>query len=112
MLYFYVLIWDFLIDWNLFNLKSKNFLLRDEISFKKWAYYLCMIANTVLRLLWVFSIIKMTLEKESWVFIVSFLEIVREVIWVILKVDNESYHNIEGHRDYLHVPSLPQNLKV
>ena len=52
------------------------------------------------------------MNTESWVFIVSFLEVVREVIWVVLKVDNESYHNIEGHRNYLHVPSLPTEQKL
>jgi len=107
-LYVFVLVWDFKIDWNLFNLNSKNVLLRNKLSFSKWVYYVCIIANTALRLLWVFSIVKMTFDKESWVLISSFLEILREIMWVILKVDNESYHNIEGHRDYLHVPSLPK----
>ena len=46
-----------------------------------------------------------------FVFIASFIEIVRQTMWVILKVDNESYNNLEGHIDYLYVPKLPKEKK-
>lgn len=91
------------------NFKSSNFMLRDQLSFKNWIYYFCIFADVILRLLWIISIFKITLDKESWIFIASFLEILRQIMWVILKVDNESYHNLEGHIDYLYVPKLPKD---
>lgn len=94
------------------NLKSNNFMLRNQLSFKNWVYYFCIIANIILRLLWIISIFKISLDKESWLFIASFLEIIRQVIWVILKIDNESYHNLEGHIDYLYVPKLPKDKSI
>lgn len=104
----YNLTLDFKVDWNLLNIGSKNFLLRDQLSFRNWIYYLCIIADIILRLVWIISILNITLEKESWIFIASFLEIIRQIMWVILKVDNESYNNLEGHIDYLYVPKLPE----
>jgi hypothetical protein len=105
-MYLFSLIWDIKIDWNLFNLKSENVLLRDDISFRNWVYYICICANVILRLVWIIGIVKMTLNEESWIFIVSFLDIFRQIMWIILKVESESYHSIEGHRKYLNVPSL------
>ena len=105
-MYIYNLIWDFKIDWNLFHLKSENILLRNNLCFRNWVYYICILVNCILRLVWLIGIVKMTLNEESWMFIVSFLEILRQIIWVIIKIESESFESIEGHRKYLNVPSL------
>ena len=102
------MIFDLKVDWNLLNLNSKNFMLRDQLSFSNSIYYICIIVNFILRLLWIISVFNITLDRESWVFIASFIEIMRQIMWVILKVDNESYNNLEGHIDYLYVPKLPK----
>ncbi|KAK4341671.1 hypothetical protein RND71_040172 [Anisodus tanguticus] len=50
----YQLYWDFVKDWGIFNLKSKNVFLRDELILKnKSIYYASIALNLVLRVAWV-----------------------------------------------------------
>ena len=48
--------WDVLNDWDLFHLKSHNFLLRDRISYRKSTYYIFILINFILRCTWVLYI--------------------------------------------------------
>lgn len=48
--------WDLRIDWDVLHLKSKNFLLRDKLIYKKHTYYISMVLNFFLRCTWVLYI--------------------------------------------------------
>ncbi len=105
--YIFVLLWDFIIDWNVFHRKSKHFLLRDRIGYHPCFYYVCIVLNIILRALWIINVVKFDFEPESLFFILCLLEIIRQFMWVIIRVENESFNNVECHRDYMHIPRLP-----
>lgn len=52
----YSWIWDMRVTFDVLNLNSKNFLLRDEITYPKINYYLWIVATLLLRLTWVLYI--------------------------------------------------------
>lgn len=52
----YSWIWDMRVTFDVLNLNSKNFLLRDEITYPKKNYYLWIVATLLLRCSWVLYI--------------------------------------------------------
>ena len=52
----YTLYWDLINDWGLLKLRSKNYLLRNELIYghgsRNWIYYLAIMEDTILRFAW------------------------------------------------------------
>ena len=48
--------WDVVVGWGLMDLGSKNFLLRDDLTYPKSWYYMAIVGNFFMRLAWVFNI--------------------------------------------------------
>lgn len=102
-------------DWKLFDKKSKHFLLRDTLIFKrKWLYYLLIIANFPLRLAWVITLqpIHLYSDQLTWILVELFagvLEAVRRGVWNALLV--EALH-IEFKRKYKILNDLDLPVKV
>jgi len=99
------LLWDFIIDWNLFKLSSKNFLLRDILIFPIHWYYLAILLNIIGRgslLLYFYG-----MDENLIIMLMSIITMGRRVVWVILRFESEFTNNIEGYRKFMYMPSLP-----
>lgn len=90
--------WDISRDWDLKLLvtggsKDHAFGLRkDLLLFGPLGYYLAIFMDLVLRSLWLLKIspdIDRILDKSSWVFILTFLELVRRAIWALFRMEAE-----------------------
>ncbi|XP_039134744.1 phosphate transporter PHO1-2-like [Dioscorea cayenensis subsp. rotundata] len=104
----YQLYWDFVKDWGLFKLTSKNFLLRDELILQnKSIYYVSMMFNFVLRLAWVESVLKLNLgpvENRMVDFLLASLEVIRRGHWNFYRLENEHLNNVGKFRAVKTVP--------
>lgn len=90
--------WDLKVDWKLLNFKSKNFLLRDKLTYKPRNYYLIMISNFLLRVAWVATISQNVTDRafgspELFRLVTGSLEIFRRGIWNLLRIEKEQLKN-------------------
>ncbi len=102
----FLISFDMIIDWNVWHLKSKHFLLRDKLVYPKWFYYYAMITNGILRYFWFTSLV-LPLKKDWILLIANFLEIYRRAQWTLIRLENEELYNLEGYRMYLPIPKMP-----
>ncbi|KAF9606910.1 hypothetical protein IFM89_029509 [Coptis chinensis] len=104
----YQLYWDFVKDWGVLNTKSKNFLLRDDLIFKKKSiYYVSIAFNFVLRLVWVQTVLHFnmgTVECRVRDFFLASLEIIRRGHWNFYRLENEHLNNVGKYRAVNTVP--------
>ena len=101
---FFCLYWDFYWDWALFrSFKSKNWLLRDNLTFNPSFYYISMILNLIMRFWWVISIFNIKFNGNQsflnglqiMVFFSMLVEGIRRTLWSIIRVENEYHNNFE-----------------
>lgn len=117
----YKLIWDLYVDWGLLHGFKKNesgdhpkyFLLRHDILFKPWLYYLAIIINIILRFLWLpLLILKLNFENiigNFWItFATAALEMIRRGIWNVFRLENEHLTNVGQFRVTRDIP-LPMD---
>ncbi|KAH0641255.1 hypothetical protein KY285_037841 [Solanum tuberosum] len=104
----YQLYWDFVKDWGFFNLKSKNFLLRDELILKnKSIYYASIALNLVLRVAWVETVMHFKVrpfESRLLDFFLASLEVIRRGHWNFYRLENEHLNNVGKFRAVKAVP--------
>ncbi|KAL3626446.1 Acid phosphatase pho1 [Castilleja foliolosa] len=104
----YQLYWDFVKDWGLFNAKSKNPWLRDDLILKNRGIYYCSIAlNFVLRVVWVETVMKFNtgmLELRLIDFLLASLEVIRRGHWNYFRLENEHLNNVGKFRAVKTVP--------
>ncbi|KAM3245015.1 hypothetical protein ACQJBY_056386 [Aegilops geniculata] len=104
----YQLYWDFVKDWGFFTPKSKNLWLRDDLILKnKFAYYISMMLNLVLRLAWTESVMKIRVSKNETRlldFSLASLEIIRRGHWNFYRLENEHLNNVGKFRAVKTVP--------
>uniref|UniRef100_M1BFS8 Xenotropic and polytropic murine leukemia virus receptor pho1 n=1 Tax=Solanum tuberosum TaxID=4113 RepID=M1BFS8_SOLTU len=104
----YQLYWDFVKDWGFFNLKSKNFLLRDELILKnKSIYYASIALNLVLRVAWVETVMHFNVgpfESHLLDFFLASLEVIRRGHWNFYRLENEHLNNVGKFRAVKTVP--------
>lgn len=90
--------WDISRDWDLKLLvtggsNGHSFGLRqDLLLFGPLGYYLAIFMDLVIRCLWIFKIspdIDRILDKSVWVFILTFLELLRRAIWALFRMEAE-----------------------
>eukprot|EP01038_Epipyxis_sp_PR26KG_P012138 gene12138-16250_t len=88
----YSYLWDVFIDWGLGDIlpQTKHFLLRPDIHFEPMTYYFAMIMNFFMRLGWAFVISpQQHYIKQHFILILAAIEIVRRVVWVVIRVEWE-----------------------
>lgn len=104
----YQLYWDFVKDWGLFDSKSKNLWLRDELVLKKRGFYYIAIAlNFVLRVAWVETVLQFKVglfESRLLEFCLASLEVIRRGHWNYYRLENEHLNNVGRFRAVKTVP--------
>ncbi|TID14788.1 hypothetical protein CANINC_004459 [Pichia inconspicua] len=97
----YSIVWDIVMDWSLFQLDSKYFLLRDEITFKQpEIYYSAIVVDIILRFQWIFYALfpKQIQQSAITSFCVAIAEVVRRFIWIFFRMENEHATNVHLFR--------------
>jgi hypothetical protein len=104
----YQLYWDFVKDWGLFNPKSKNPWLRDNLILKnKSIYYMSIALNVVLRVAWVETVMKFRTSRIETDFVdilLASLEVIRRGHWNFYRLEHEHLNNVGKFRAVKTVP--------
>ncbi|KAL1201167.1 Phosphate transporter PHO1-like protein [Cardamine amara subsp. amara] len=109
---FYATYWDIVIDWGLLQRGCKNSFLRDKLLVPhKTVYYVAMVLNVLLRLVWLQTVLNLQfsfLHRETLMALLACLEITRRGIWNFFRLENEHLNNVGRFRAFKSVP-LPFN---
>lgn len=104
----YQLYWDFVKDWGLLQVHSKNPWLRDELMLRqKFIYYISMGLNLVLRLAWLQTVFHYNFGKVDYrvtMLCLAALEVVRRGQWNFYRLENEHLNNAGKFRALKTVP--------
>ncbi|KAK6134054.1 hypothetical protein DH2020_032199 [Rehmannia glutinosa] len=104
----YQLYWDFVKDWGLLQLHSKNPWLRDELMLpQKFIYFFSMGLNLVLRLAWLQTVFHYNFGKVDYrvtMLFLAALEVVRRGQWNFYRLENEHLNNAGKFRAVKTVP--------
>ena len=80
--------WDIVMGWGLMDFKSKNFLLRDELTYPKSWYYVAIILNFLLRLVWAFNISPgQPYVAQNMILLIGCMELFRRFVWLAFRVE-------------------------
>ncbi|KAF3432615.1 hypothetical protein FNV43_RR27355 [Rhamnella rubrinervis] len=95
----YQLYWDFVKDWGLLQINSKNPWLRNELMLRrKIIYYFSMGLNLILRLAWLQTILHSSFENVDYrvtgLFLAA-LEVIRRGMWNFYRLENEHLNNAD-----------------
>ncbi|GLU04813.1 hypothetical protein SLE2022_219440 [Rubroshorea leprosula] len=104
----YQLYWDFVKDWGLLKVNSKNPWLRNELMLRqKTIYYFSMGLNLILRLAWLQSVLHSSFEHVDYrvtgLFLAA-LEVIRRGQWNFYRLENEHLNNAGKFRAVMTVP--------
>ncbi|OIW21636.1 hypothetical protein TanjilG_06940 [Lupinus angustifolius] len=104
----YQLYWDFVKDWGLLQINSKNPLLRNELMLhRKAIYYFSMGLNLILRLAWLQTVLHSSFENVDYrvtsLFLAA-LEVIRRGLWNFYRLENEHVNNAGKFRAVKTVP--------
>ncbi|KAF8042036.1 hypothetical protein BT93_A0590 [Corymbia citriodora subsp. variegata] len=104
----YQLYWDFVKDWGLLQLNSKNPWLRNELMLRrKSLYYVSMGLNLILRLAWLQTVLHYSFHHvDSHVtgLFLAALEVTRRGLWNFYRLENEHLNNAGKFRAVKIVP--------
>ncbi|KAF7730382.1 Xenotropic and polytropic retrovirus receptor 1 [Apophysomyces ossiformis] len=97
----YTATWDIKMDWGLLQPYSRHFLLRDELVFYHWTYYVAIPINLILRFAWLLNL-KFTF---AWMgFFTALLEAFRRIQWNFFRLENEHINNCGQYRAIKEIP--------
>ncbi|KAJ1412018.1 SPX domain, partial [Sesbania bispinosa] len=104
----YQLYWDFVKDWGLLQMNSKNPWLRNELMLRRKAiYYFSMALNLILRLAWLQTVLHSRFEHVDYrvtsLFLAA-LEVIRRGLWNFFRLENEHLNNAGKFRAVKIVP--------
>ncbi|KAE9615432.1 hypothetical protein Lal_00048455 [Lupinus albus] len=104
----YQLYWDFVKDWGLLQINSKNPWLRNELMLhRKAIYYFSMGLNLILRLAWLQTVLHSSFENVDYrvtsLFLAA-LEVIRRGLWNFYRLENEHVNNAGKFRAVKTVP--------
>ncbi|XP_004509586.1 phosphate transporter PHO1 homolog 1 isoform X2 [Cicer arietinum] len=104
----YQVYWDFVKDWGLLQMNSKNPWLRNELMLRRKAvYYFSMVLNITLRLAWLQTVLHSSFENVDYrvtsLFLAA-LEVVRRGLWNFYRLENEHLNNAGKFRAVKTVP--------
>ncbi|KAJ2160320.1 Signal transduction protein [Coemansia sp. RSA 552] len=104
-------LWDLLMDWGLFEMRSKYRLLRSELKFGRvWVYYVAMVLDVILRFVWIMQISPTffsfghAVHQSTLSYIAAALEVVRRFVWNFFRVENEHISNCGQFRATIDIP--------
>ncbi|XP_027361910.1 phosphate transporter PHO1 homolog 1 [Abrus precatorius] len=104
----YQLYWDFVKDWGLLQMNSKNPWLRNELMLRrKVIYYLSMGLNLILRLAWLQTVLHSSFENVDYrvtCLFLAALEVIRRGLWNFFRLENEHLNNAGKFRAVKIVP--------
>ncbi|GMH27537.1 hypothetical protein Nepgr_029380 [Nepenthes gracilis] len=104
----YQLYWDFVKDWGLLQLHSKNPWLRNELMLRqKFIYYLSMGSNFILRLAWLQTVLHLNfknVDNRVMGLFLAALEVIRRGLWNFYRLENEHLNNAGKFRAVKTVP--------
>ncbi|KAD4983003.1 hypothetical protein E3N88_19674 [Mikania micrantha] len=104
----YQLYWDFVKDWGLLQMNSKNPWLRNELILrKKFLYFFSMGLNVVLRLAWLQSVLHYKfggIDYRLTGLFLAALEVIRRGQWNFYRLENEHLNNAGKFRAVKMVP--------
>ncbi|KAJ2779756.1 Signal transduction protein [Coemansia javaensis] len=103
--------WDLLMDWGLFEPRSKHRFLRSELKLERaWPYYAAMVLDVTLRFVWIMQLSPTffsfghSVHRTTLSFIAALLEVVRRAIWNFFRVENEHISNCGRFRATIDIP--------
>lgn len=104
----YQLYWDFVRDWGLLQMNSKNPWLRNKLMLRrKIIYYFSMGLNMILRLAWLQTVLHSNFEHVDYrvtgLFLAA-LEVIRRGQWNFYRLENEHLNNAGKFRAVDNVP--------
>ncbi|XP_042468430.1 phosphate transporter PHO1-3-like [Zingiber officinale] len=104
----YQLYWDFVKDWGLLQLDSKNPWLRSELILRrKYVYYISMGLNLVMRLAWLQTVLHYNFGNVDYrvtSFFLAAIEVIRRGQWNFYRLENEHLNNAGKFRAVKTVP--------
>ncbi|ORZ23657.1 EXS family-domain-containing protein [Absidia repens] len=106
----YTSIWDIKMDWGLLDVNSNHFLLRDDLVFDKWTYYVAIPLNILLRFSWAINKASLAYHSQVITFATAILEVIRRIVWNFFRLENEHLNNCGNYRAIKEIP-LPFALK-
>ncbi|KAJ2885452.1 Signal transduction protein [Coemansia aciculifera] len=108
-------LWDLLMDWGLFESRTKHRFLRSELKFERtWMYYAAIVTDVILRFVWITQISPSffsfghAVHSATVAYVAAVLEVVRRFLWNFLRVENEHVSNCGQFRATTDIP-LPFN---
>ncbi|CAH6722733.1 protein Syg1p [[Candida] jaroonii] len=93
----YCSLWDIIMDWSLLQSNSKYPLLRDNLFYKNPIYYyVAMVVDVILRFQWIFYAFFTNQIQQSAAtsFLIALAELIRRIIWVLFRMENEHCTNV------------------
>lgn len=89
-------LWDILMDFSL------SIDLRPVLIYPRWAYYVAMFVDPLMRFHWVLYVVywDQTQQSAKISFIVALIEVVRRFVWVFFRVENEHATNVGQSRAF------------
>ncbi len=80
--------WDVVMGWGLVTWHSKNFLLRDELTYPKSWYYVAIVGNFFMRLAWAFNISPgQPYVAQNVILLFGCIELFRRFVWLTFRVE-------------------------
>lgn len=76
-------------DWGLLQINSKHFLLREDLVFYRWTYYLAAPVNIALRFAWALNSAGLGVAGELTGFLTAVMEAYRRIQWNFFRLENE-----------------------
>ena len=84
-------------DWGLLEPGSHNILLRNKLFYPKYLYYLVMVLNLLLRLVWILTlsptIVTLFGSGQIFTLVTGTLEIARRGFWNLFRTEKEQIQN-------------------
>ncbi|KAH9998598.1 EXS-domain-containing protein [Russula vinacea] len=102
----YASAWDLLMDWSLLRPHAHFMFLREELLYSSHIpfYYFAIIANVVVRFLWIIYIPTHGPSAALRTWIVALLEVLRRCQWNVYRLENEHLGNMDQYRITREVP--------
>ncbi|KAJ2232021.1 Xenotropic and polytropic retrovirus receptor 1 [Coemansia sp. RSA 485] len=104
-------LWDLLMDWGLFESRSKHRFLRSELKFDRaWVYYVAIVVDVILRFVWITQIspnffsFGHKVHQSTIAYIAAVLEVLRRFLWNFFRVENEHVSNCGQFRATTDIP--------
>ncbi|KAI5924074.1 EXS family-domain-containing protein [Camillea tinctor] len=109
----YSSIWDLFMDFSFLQPDARYRYLRNMLVFKqRWIYYGIMVLDPILRFGWIFyAIFTYDAQHNTLVsFLVALSEIIRRIMWALIRIENEHCGNVAQYKASRDVP-LPYHIQ-